>query len=334
MNDDTPYDVLILQICSLAWDDLEFVGQRQNPLLARFDLRFDNFNAAASYSGPAAIRLLRSTCGQPHHDALYKPADPGCYLMDALQGAGFDPQWAMNHNGVFGNMAADISVRGGLKAPLFPLTGFQPAMAAFDGSNYYGDYAVLSAWWKQRLRQDQPRVALYYNTGSLHDGNRFIGRTQPGVKESYRLRVTQLFDDLGRFFDDVQASGRRAVVIMVPEHGANVRGDRMQISGLRELPSPAIGLVPTGVKLIGAPGTAAQVQVTRPTSLFALGSLLAAFTANNPYVEGATPLIDLAQRLPETEYVAENDGTVVMRAGGRYWTHSLGSEWTEYSSGR
>lgn len=329
-----PYDVLVLQVCSLAWDDLEYVGQRQNPLLERFDLRFDNFSAAASYSGPAAIRLLRATCGQPQHEALYQPADPGCYLMENLQAAGYSAQWAMNHDGEFGDMATDIAERGQVGAELFPLTGLAPALKSFDGSDYYSDYEVLSAWWRQRLQQDASRVALYYNTGTLHDGNRFLDGSRQNAQDSYRRRAQRLFDDLGRFFDELEASGRRVIVIMVPEHGSNVRGDRMQISGLREVPSPAIGLVPAGVKVIGRSAPSAPLRLSQPASYLAIGTLLAGFLAADPYAEDAAPLSEYARDLPQTEYVAENDGVVVMRAGGRYWMRSVDGRWAEYQSGR
>ena len=43
---------------------------------------------------------------------------------------------------------------------------------------------------------------------------------------------------------ELEASGRRAVVVLVPEHGAALRGDSAQIAGLREIPTPAITLVP------------------------------------------------------------------------------------------
>mgnify|MGYP003704987653 CR=1 FL=1 len=36
------------------------VGEGKPALLDRFDIRFSNYSTAASYSGPAAIRLLRS----------------------------------------------------------------------------------------------------------------------------------------------------------------------------------------------------------------------------------------------------------------------------------
>ena len=49
-----PFDIVVLQVCSLSWDDMEFVGLRDHPLLQRFDVVFTQFNSAASYSGPAA----------------------------------------------------------------------------------------------------------------------------------------------------------------------------------------------------------------------------------------------------------------------------------------
>ena len=42
---------------------MDFVGQRDNPFLKRFDVLFTNFNSAASYSGPASLRVLHGTCG-------------------------------------------------------------------------------------------------------------------------------------------------------------------------------------------------------------------------------------------------------------------------------
>ncbi|MDC6625665.1 cellulose biosynthesis protein BcsG, partial [Leclercia adecarboxylata] len=72
------FDVVVLNVCSLAWDDLDAVGLRDNALLQRMDVVFDRFNSATSYSGPAAIRLLRASCGQPRHQALYEPAPEQC----------------------------------------------------------------------------------------------------------------------------------------------------------------------------------------------------------------------------------------------------------------
>lgn len=331
---DAGFDILLLQICSLSWDDLELVGARQHPLIGELDVRFDNFNAAASYSGPAAIRLLRGACGQTPQQDLYKTADPACLLVNQFQAAGFTPQWVMNHDGVFGDMLGDIRQRGGVGAALFPLEGQAPVLKAFDGTPYYGDYAMLSAWWQQRQTMPDERVLLYYNSGTLHDGNRFVDGGRLSVNESYRRRVELLFSDLTRFLDDLEASGRRAVVVLVPEHGANTRGDRLQISGMREVPSPSIGLIPVGLRLIGGEVLPAATTVDAPMSYFGLSTLLGRFVTQSPFSERAPPLADYVRELPQTEYVAENDGVVIMRGGGRYWMRTADGRWSEYLTAR
>ncbi|MFP3648914.1 cellulose biosynthesis protein BcsG, partial [Paraburkholderia sp. SIMBA_054] len=74
------FDVIVLHVCSLSWDDLDVSKARNNPMLSHFDYLFTNFSTAASYSGPAAIRVLRASCGQEAHADLYKPAAQQCYL--------------------------------------------------------------------------------------------------------------------------------------------------------------------------------------------------------------------------------------------------------------
>lgn len=326
-----PFDVIFLHICSLAWDDMDYVGEGKPALLDRFDIRFSNYSTAASYSGPAAIRLLRSGCGQTNHAALYKPAPAECYLFNALGQAGYQPQLLMNHDGHFGDFLGDLREGGELKVPAIDNRSAPVKMKAFDDSPIYGDLALLSSWLAQRPAEGPP-VALYYNTVSLHDGNKLVGAPKSGVRDSFRQRLQLLFSDLGQFLDQLQASGRKAVVVLVPEHGAAVRGDRMQISGLREIPSPAIALAPVAVKLIGlaAPPKDGPVTVSAPTSLFGLSSLVARFIERNPY--GAEPpvLADYLRELPRTEFVAENDATVVMRLRGHYYLRNPDQSWAEY----
>lgn len=325
-----PFDIVMLHICSLADDDVAMVKLQDHPLLSRFDLRFTNFSSAASYSGPAAIRVLRSSCGQQPHSELYNKAAPECYLFNQLQQAGFTPEYLMNHDGHFGGFINDVRVNGGLSAPLDTVSGVPVAMRAFDGSEVYDDYAELSRWWQQRIARPDARVALYYNTMSLHDGNKLIDSRSLSAVESYRARLGKLFDDLDRFFQLIAASGRRVVVVMVPEHGAALRGDKLQISGLREIPSPAIALVPTAIKLFGLPQAVPPQSIAAPSSYLAMAQLLAEFSANNPYTASAFNLADYLRDLPQTEFVAENEGNVVMRQAGRYMMRNPDMSWTEY----
>lgn len=109
---------------------------------------------------------------------------------------------------------------------------------AFDGSPVRDDYETLAAWYAQRASIAGP-VALYYNTISLHDGNRLPNSSLSSI-DSYPLRVNKLMSDFDRFADLIASSGRRAVIVFVPEHGAALRGDANQVAGLREIPTPRI----------------------------------------------------------------------------------------------
>ena len=43
-----PFDLLVINICSMAWDDLDAVGLRDNSLFSQMDVIFDNFNSATA----------------------------------------------------------------------------------------------------------------------------------------------------------------------------------------------------------------------------------------------------------------------------------------------
>jgi cellulose synthase operon protein YhjU len=330
---DAPFDVIVLQVCSLSWDDLDFTKQKDNPLFKRFDIVFTNFSSAASYSGPAAIRLLRGSCGQPKHKSLYDPAPAQCLTFDNLQQAGFEPQLAMNHDGHYGGFLDDVRERGGLKAPLFEAGNLPPYLQSFDGSPVHEDFAVLSKWWEARLKSPAPRVALFYNTISLHDGNYYSGRRSNSM-EIYPARLDTLLKDMDRFFSLLQASGRKAVVVLVAEHGASIRGDKMQIAGLREIPTPRITNVPVGIKLIGLPDNpAAQpLLINQPASYLAVSRLLSNFIAVTPFGKSNLSMADYAHDLPTTDFVAENEDMLVMQRGKRYYIRSKG-DWIEYHPG-
>lgn len=68
------FDVIVLNICSMAVDDLNTIGVSITDMYNDFDVVFSDFNSATSYSGPAAIRLMRASCGQTSQDDLFKDA--------------------------------------------------------------------------------------------------------------------------------------------------------------------------------------------------------------------------------------------------------------------
>ena len=70
------------------------------------------------------------------------------------------------------------------------------------------------------------------------------------------------------------------MVVMVPEHGASLAGDKMQIAGMRDIPSPAILDIPVGVKFIGpkVKANSAQKVIYDPSSYLAISELIARAT--------------------------------------------------------
>jgi cellulose synthase operon protein YhjU len=325
------FDIVFLHVCSLSWDDLQQVSQGSQQLLQRFDVVFNQFNSAASYSGPAVIRLLRGKCGQTTHKQLYEPAPRECLVMDGLQDVGFEPHWLMNHDGHFGNFFADVRDRGGMPVALEDSGGAVVAQRSFDDTPIYDDYSVLSRWWQQRLHNPAAQVALYYNSISLHDGNRLEGKRFGST--DYATRLTSFAKDLNHFVDDVQRSGRHVIVVLVPEHGAAVRGDKRQMQGLREIPTHAITQVPVAVMLVNALGKSADAAVTTvdaPVSYLALNELLARFMTDNPFAKTNLSLTDYVQGLSQTDSLAENDGTLMVTQGKQAVMRTPDGAWSNW----
>ncbi len=329
-----PFDVIILNICSLAWSDLDEVGMRQNTLLDHMDLIFDDFNSATAYSGPAAIRLLRASCGQTSHTALFDPVPAECQLFSNLQRLGFQSELAMNHDGHFDNFIGELSQYGGLQARPMDISAFPRALVAFDKSPLRRDGDVLNAWWKQRQAEQAQQVALFYNTISLHDGNRIVGADGRANAADYKARAQMVLGDMAGFVEAVERSGRRAMIVVVPEHGAALHGDRMQIPGMREIPSPSITHVPVGIKLVGmgTPASGGPRHVPEPSSYLALSELVSrvyALNAQSP--SGARDWDSLLQGLPRTPSVSEHEGAQVIDYGGKPWLQLQGSKaWNPY----
>jgi cellulose synthase operon protein YhjU len=328
-NPNEQFDVIILHICSLSWDDLDVAKARDNPMLSHFDYLLTNFSTAASYSGPAAIRVLRASCGQEAHADLYKQAPQQCYLMNDLAHAGFTPQILMNHDGHFDNFLelaktnADVpgvTVESNANAKV--------AMHAFDGSAVHDDYSTWANWYAQRAQTPGP-IALYYNTISLHDGNKVVGKENLTSLASYPYRVNTLMNEVDQLADLIAKSGRRAVIVFVPEHGAALRGDANQVAGLREIPTPRIIHGPVGVRIVGLPGAHGPTTVIdKPTSFLALAQLLSNLVSNSPFKPGVV-LSQYAVGLPQTQMVGENEGTVTMKTADGYAVKTPDGVWVD-----
>ncbi|MCX7192988.1 MAG: cellulose biosynthesis protein BcsG [Proteobacteria bacterium] len=327
----TPFDVIFIHVCSLSWDDVRAVGLEAHPLWKRFDILMMNFNSAASYSGPAVLHLMRAKCGQPPHGDLYTPAADKCYLMNSLQLGGFEPSVALNHDGKFDDFLGQLKKHGRVNAPPLPLNGLVAAQYAFDKSPVYDDLSVLDRWLAERQKSASSRVALYYNTISMHDGNHMPGvDSAPNTPETYKARLTKFLDETESFMQKLEASGRRAVVVMVPEHGAAVRGDKRQITGLREIPTPAITLVPVGIKVIGGRREGDALLIAQPVSYLAISQMIERMLEKSPFDNNSFAPSDYVDDLLITPFVAQNETTTVANYGNRYYLGRGVGKWEVY----
>lgn len=328
-----PFDVLFLSICSVAWDDIEIAGLKDHKLFKEFDIMFDNFSAATSYSGPAVVRLLRAGCGQVPHSKLFEPAqDEKCYLFDNLAKLGFKQDFIMNHDGRFDNFIGLLQEDGHLKSNLASHDGLKPYQTVFDGSQIYRDKDVLNRWLQNREKDPSQQVVTLFNTISLHDGNRIIGASDQTGLPGYKIRLKNMLDDLYDFFQTLKESKRNIVVVLVPEHGAGMRGDKMQIPGMREIPAKSIVHTPVGLKIFGEnlKSTGKTVHVEQPSSHLAISELLGRILSQDLYSKESFDPNALAADLPETDLVAQNSGSTVMEFQGKVYVSLDGNSWSEY----
>ena len=326
--DAAPFDVLIINICSLAWSDVKASDLMAHPIGRHLDLMFKHFNSATSYSGPSSIRLLRASCGQPSHQGLYTTAPSQCLLFDNLAQLGFEKQLAMDHSGAFGNYLKDLQQYASLDVPLMSKEGMPHDLASFDGEPIYRDDALFARWLSEREKSKAERNVTFFNLIALHDGNRYVANHQTAP---YKARLQTLLDQLDHFLTSLEQSGRKVAVILVPEHGAAIAGDKMQMAGLRDIPSPSITQVPVGVALIGAKGGhEATKAIDTPSSFLAISELISRLVGGNTFGSATIDWDGLLKGLPETPAVSENQGSVVLEYQGKYHIKLGEGDWVPY----
>jgi len=329
-----PFDVIFIHVCSLSWDDVRAVGLEQHPLWQRFDILLKNFNSAASYSGPAAIRLLRATCGQQEHGKMYAPVPEKCYLMNSLLRSGFESELALNHDGKFDDFLGQVQSMGRLTVPPMTLEGLKVAQRAFDDAPVYDDLEVLNRWLDMRKISPSQRVALYYNTVSLHDGNHLPGaHSTPNSLDTYKARLSDFLDRTEQFMKSLDESGRRAVVVMIPEHGGAVRGDKKQIAGLREIPTPNITLIPVGIKVIGGnvQRIGATLSIDQPVSYLAMSHIIERMLKKSPFNDNRFSPADYVEGLQLTPFVSQNERMTVAEHDNSYYLGRGPAQWEKYT---
>lgn len=326
---DTPFDILLLSICSVSNDDLAVSQLDQHPLFKEFNIRFDSFNAATAYSGPALLRLLNGACGQPSHSELYGERRPECEIMTRLGTLGYSQRLLMDHSGEYDNFLQSMRDKAGVTATL-DNAKYPTRYMGFDDEEIADSLAVLRHWQRTQVKSKAGRTATLINFIALHDGNRLPGR---GRAEPFKPRAQEMFDNIRTFLRELERSGRKTMVVIVPEHGAAVRGDKIQVPRLRDIPTMRISRVPVMVKFVGLKGMPNEpIHVTGNTSYLALTSLIGKTLETDYFSKdgGTVPLEQLVHDLPQTNPVSENGTVQTLEYQGREYFRQNGGEWKPY----
>ena len=326
---DTPFDILLLSICSVSNDDLAVSQLDQHPLFKEFNIRFDSFNAATAYSGPALLRLLNGACGQPSHSELYGERRPECEIMTRLGTLGYSQRLLMDHSGEYDNFLQSMRDKAGVTATL-DNAKYPMRYMGFDDEEIADSLAVLRHWQRTQVKSKAGRTATLINFIALHDGNRLPGR---GRAEPFKPRAQEMFDNIHTFLRELERSGRKTMVVIVPEHGAAVRGDKIQVPRLRDIPTMRISRVPVMVKFVGLKGMPNEpIHVTGNTSYLALTSLIGKTLETDYFSKdgGTVPLEQLVHDLPQTNPVSENGTVQTLEYQGREYFRQNGGEWKPY----
>ena len=296
-----------------------------------FNIRFDHFNSATSYSGPAALRLLNGACGQPAHDGLYDTRRPECEWMNKLDGLGFKQHLFLDHSGVYDNYLNAMRTQAGLTAP-FERRRYPIRYMSFNDEEISDTLSVLRHWRSVVTKEKAKRSVSLFNFIALHDGNRRPNQTR---WEEFEPRARAFINALDTFMAELERSKRKVMLVIVPEHGAAVRGDRIQTPRLRDIPSRRITQVPVMVKFFGLnklPKT--PVHVTSDTSYLALTTLMSRVIETNYFSkpEGAVPLAELVNDLPTTHMVSENAQAMVLEYKGKDYLKMSKGQWRPYDA--
>lgn len=323
LNEHDEVDVLLLNICSMSWQDLEISGFIDHPVITGADITLTNFYSGSSYSGPATLRLMRAGCGHEPHNALFDE-NVRCTLGDIFTPNHWQHELVFNHHGDFDDYLNMVRQYGGFdEARFMPLDDAPQSQLGFDQMPVYSDNFLLNQWFEGRT--SQPSSITLYNSVSLHDGNQLFG-FRGNSMASYQARAEALLEDIQQLYDRLENSERPTIVVLAPEHGAGLQGDRFQVPGMREIPSPALTHVPVTFKLFGFEREGSAVQVDDITGPSAIAQIL----VNTLQQAEGLNLRDVTQGLPRYKQVAENDGAVMIEFNSKVYIQTSAGRWVEY----
>jgi cellulose synthase operon protein YhjU len=333
-TESTPFDIVILHISSLSWDDLKEIGiTQEDPFFKQFDYLFTNFNSAVISDSGAVMRLMLSNCGQKSNKEINKDELPNnmCLLIERLTSVGYTPYVSMDSNDINGDYAKIFKKIGFNKAVTITKENLTAnALYLDEKSPLYSNYAILKKWFDTRKSLRSERTFLYHNSILLKQGSHWIDDkqwTSRDNRDQYKDVYSSLLKDIQQFIDLLKSSKRNTLLIIIPEYGRYLSVN----SKAEDMPLPKITKVPVGIKFIGPIFNDTIVQqhiISKPASYFAISWILSKFIENSPF--GKTPMTseDIVFKIPMTDFVSEQDGRVIMEMDGSYLFYGEDKKWT------
>ena len=131
------------------------------------------------------------------------------------------------------------------------------------------------------------------------------------------MRAKRLLDSLQNLIARMETSGKKAIIVIVGEHGAALAGNAFHLEGLREVPTPDVTLVPAGIKLIGFPQQPHRT-IEALTSYPELATLLSQASSGQPIAPPGES---------NPRFMAENLGKQVFGQDGSLYVRDEQKQW-------
>ena len=106
----------------------------------------------------------------------------------------------------------------------------------------------------------------------------------------------------------------------------------MQVSGLRDIPSPSITNVPAAVKFFGikAQHPDAPIIINQPSSYLAISELVVRALDGKMFDENDINWQQYIANLPQSAAVSENSNAIVIKYQGKPYVQLNGGSWVPY----
>ena len=269
-------------------------------------------------------------CGQMTESEIYSARRSDCEIMTSLESLGYQTHTFFDHDGAYGDYLNTLHDLAGLNDHLHTHKSWRDSYKAFDGSLLYSDKDLFDSYTEQVANGNVTPKATFMNLLSLHDGNRYPNENHGAP---YEPRLSRMLEDINGFVTALSNSHRPTLLIMVPEHGAAIRGDKMQIAKLREIPTYSITNVPVLLKFFGAPNTKKQRQsISGRFSYLALAEIINRSISLNVFSQDKAlgTLDDVMTDLPQTAAVSEATNALYVEFPDQGYYMLKGGEWSEY----